>query len=87
VTVAFGLVPGALIALVDRHRPYLAAAVAPAAFGLLQGGLCAVTIAAGNVPRTPIAVWLLVILALPLAAWSCAAAGIALMRSRLRSRR
>jgi hypothetical protein len=84
VTVAFGFVPGALIALVDRRTPYVSAAVAPAAFGLFQGEMCLVTIAAGNLPRTPLAVWLLLIVMLPLAAWSSAAAGIALVRSRLR---
>jgi len=84
VTVAFGLAPGTLIGLIDRHRPYLAAAIAPAGFGLYVAAAYGIV---GAMGRMPYFSWLVLLPTVvgPLATWLSAAAAIALVRAVRRS--
>jgi len=75
VTLALGFVPGTLVALIDRRRPYAAAAIFPAAMAVV--GLI---FHSGAPYLTSIAV----IAGTALAAWVSAAGGIGLMRLALR---
>ena len=84
VTVGFGLVPGLLIGLIDRRRPYLSAAIMPAAFCGLVVASFGIAAATGNLPSSGIAIPLVAGLVCPVGAWLSAAAGIALARSALR---
>lgn len=69
----FGLIPGALVALIDRKRPYAAAAVVPMAFGLV-----------GVLLTIPDFTAAAMVLGGALGVWACESGGIALTRPALR---
>ncbi|MBM3498320.1 MAG: hypothetical protein FJX74_06575 [Armatimonadetes bacterium] len=66
---AFGLAPGVVIGWLDRRRPYAAAAIVPATFGILGPALALPDLAEAAA-----------LIGVCLAVWGAASAGIALVR-------